>query len=67
VIAGVAPETRRRWAALGVVAVDRPGAAVSGWLAEHGAQALVLRPDRYVLGLARTPADLDRLARVVPG
>ncbi len=66
VIAGAAPDTRRRWEALGVV-VDRPGAAVNGWLAEHGAQAVVLRPDRYVLGLARTPADLDRLARVVPG
>jgi 3-(3-hydroxy-phenyl)propionate hydroxylase len=67
VIAGVAPETRRRWEALGVVVVDRPGAAVDGWLAEHGAQAVVLRPDRYVMGIARTPADLDRLARVVPG
>jgi 3-(3-hydroxy-phenyl)propionate hydroxylase len=39
---------------------------VNGWLAEHGAQALVLRPDRYVMGLARTAADLDRLTRLVP-
>lgn len=66
-IAGAAPDTHRRWAALGVVVVDRPGAAVNGWLAEHGAQALVLRPDRYVMGLARTAADLDRLTRLVPG
>ena len=33
------------------------------WLAETGAVAAVVRPDRYVYGAARTPADLTRLVR----
>jgi 3-(3-hydroxy-phenyl)propionate hydroxylase len=31
------------------------------WLAETGATAAVVRPDRYVYGVARTPAELARL------
>lgn len=66
-IAGVSERTRARWDALGVVALDRPGAALSGWLASREARAVVLRPDRYLMGLARRPGDLDRLTALVPG
>lgn len=65
-IAGVSARTGLRWAALGAAAVDRPGAALEHWLATHGARAVMLRPDRYVMGLARTPGDLDRLTALVP-
>lgn len=66
-IAGVSERTRARWDAIGVVALDRPGAALSDWLAAREARAVMLRPDRYLMGLARTPADLDRLTALVPG
>jgi 3-(3-hydroxy-phenyl)propionate hydroxylase len=65
-IAGVSARTRRRWDAIGAVAFDRPGAALDDWLAGHGARAVMLRPDRYVMGLARTPEDLDRLTALLP-
>jgi 3-(3-hydroxy-phenyl)propionate hydroxylase len=65
-IARVSERTRRRWDAIRAVSVDQPGAALSDWLAAHGARAVMLRPDRYVMGLARTPGDLDRLTALVP-
>jgi 3-(3-hydroxy-phenyl)propionate hydroxylase len=34
---------------------------LADWLAETGAAAAVVRPDRYVYGIARTPAELARL------
>lgn len=65
-ISGVSASTRDRWAALGVAALANPGAAIDAWLAEHGARAVMLRPDRYVVGIARTAGDLDRLTSLVP-
>jgi 3-(3-hydroxy-phenyl)propionate hydroxylase len=35
-------------------------------LAEAGAAAVVVRPDRYVLGTADSPAELEALLRLVP-
>jgi 3-(3-hydroxy-phenyl)propionate hydroxylase len=37
------------------------------WLAETGAIAAVVRPDRYVYGVARTPAELVRLVDDLSG
>jgi 3-(3-hydroxy-phenyl)propionate hydroxylase len=36
------------------------------WLASHEARAVVLRPDRYVFGLARNRAELEALLRGLP-
>lgn len=36
------------------------------WLARHDARAVVLRPDRYVFGLARDRSELDALLRGLP-
>lgn len=36
------------------------------WLVRHDARAVVLRPDRYVFGLARSRAELDALLRTLP-
>jgi len=41
-------------AALGAVRIEDP--AVAGLLAEAGAEGLILRPDRIVLGAAEDPA-----------
>ena len=61
----------RSWSAIGGRAViladglrDVDG-RVARWLADNDALAAVVRPDRYVYGLARTHADVDRLAREI--
>ena len=51
----------------GVAFLDDVGAGVSAWLAERGALAVLLRPDRYVAGLARDAAEIDVLLQRVPG
>ncbi|HME22668.1 MAG TPA: bifunctional 3-(3-hydroxy-phenyl)propionate/3-hydroxycinnamic acid hydroxylase [Acetobacteraceae bacterium] len=35
------------------------------WLRETGASGVVIRPDRYLLGAARSPAEMDLLAEAV--
>ena len=35
------------------------------WLAENDAVAAIVRPDRYIYGLARTPSDVERLAHEI--
>jgi 3-(3-hydroxy-phenyl)propionate hydroxylase len=42
------------------------GGGLRAWLDEHGAQAVLIRPDRYVAGLARQRSDIDALARLLP-
>ena len=66
-IAAAAPATRARWERLGAGVLADASREVAAWLAENGARALVLRPDRYVFGLARDAADLDRLSARLPG
>ena len=44
-----------------IIALTATDGLFADWLAETGAAAAVVRPDRYVYGLARTQADLARL------
>jgi hypothetical protein len=37
------------------------------WLEQHDAQAVMLRPDRYIVGLAGCAGDLERLSELLPG
>jgi 3-(3-hydroxy-phenyl)propionate hydroxylase len=50
-----------------VVVLTAQDLLFANWLAENGAVAAVVRPDRYLYGIARTPADLqpllDRLSK----
>jgi 3-(3-hydroxy-phenyl)propionate hydroxylase len=39
---------------------------LQAWLREHGVSAVMLRPDRYIMGVARTAGDLDALTRLLP-
>jgi 3-(3-hydroxy-phenyl)propionate hydroxylase len=66
-IAAAAPATRARWQRLGAAVLPDASREVAGWLAERRACAVLLRPDRYVFGLARDAADLDRLSTALPG
>ena len=44
-----------------VIALTATDGLFADWLAETGAAAAVVRPDRYIYGLARTQAELARL------
>ncbi len=56
-----AAAVQRLQAATGAVLPDGSDPALAAWLAAHGTQAVVLRPDRYIVGVAGAPQDLDRL------
>ncbi|MEU6646695.1 bifunctional 3-(3-hydroxy-phenyl)propionate/3-hydroxycinnamic acid hydroxylase [Saccharomonospora sp. NPDC046836] len=58
VIDGVDDVTRAHWRRLGLVTVAGGGPRVQEWLAERGARVAVVRPDRYVYGLAADAAGL---------
>lgn len=65
---GAVSEATRRWWHWHDVAV-RPATdpTVQDWLQRHGAAAVLLRPDRYIAGLATDAAALDRLTMGLPG
>lgn len=58
--------TRARWAAAGAVVLRDPGDAVAAWWRERGARAVVLRPDRYLLGAASDAAGLGAVSAMLP-
>jgi 3-(3-hydroxy-phenyl)propionate hydroxylase len=65
-IASATPAMRACWDRVGAAVLPDSSREIAGWLADHGARALVLRPDRYVFGLARDAAELDRLTGRLP-
>lgn len=54
-------DAARKPTAPDVVGLTAKNDLLADWLAESGATAAVVRPDRYVYGVARTPAELTRL------
>lgn len=60
-IAEAAEETKSNWRSLDVAVLEGRHDEVVAWVKSLGAGAVVIRPDRYVFGLAATGADLDRL------
>lgn len=66
VLAGVSDETRERWQAQGLVTLPAHDPQVRAWLDQQGVRAVLLRPDRYVLGVAQTATELDRLSALLP-
>jgi hypothetical protein len=66
VLAKVSEETRERWQAQGVVTVPARDPEVKAWLDQQGVRAVLLRPDRYILGVAQNSADLDRISALLP-
>ena len=46
---------------LDLVFIEAPGPEGDGWLAAHGAMAVVVRPDRYVFATARDEAELQHV------
>lgn len=78
---GVDDSLRARWAGMdgrwlalrspgtsaveGVQQLEERDGLLSSWLKERGAVALVARPDRYVYGIARSEAELQRLVEAL--
>ena len=39
---------------------------IKAWLDQQGVRAVLLRPDRYILGVAQSSAELDRISALLP-
>ena len=59
VVHGVSDATRKLWQQNDVAVMATSEPALLEWLQRHDAGAIMLRPDRYILGLARKPGELD--------
>lgn len=58
--------TRARLSHVEAVLVDDTSPAVRNWLAAHDAKAVVLRPDHYILGIARDAVELAEVSARLP-
>lgn len=58
--------TRGRWAAVGAAILRDPGAALAEWMRARSLGAVVLRPDRYLLGAAHDNAELAAVSALLP-
>jgi len=65
-LSGVGDETRKLWQQSDVVVMATQEPALLGWLDSHDVGAIMLRPDRYILGQARTPGELDTVTACLP-
>lgn len=65
-LAAAAPATVERWRRADAMVIDQPDAPLRDWLDAQEAQAVILRPDRYIVGVARTGLDLDRISQHLP-
>ncbi|MBO9513308.1 MAG: bifunctional 3-(3-hydroxy-phenyl)propionate/3-hydroxycinnamic acid hydroxylase [Variovorax sp.] len=66
VLSAASAATASRWQRSGAMVIDRPDASLQAWLRSHDAAAVILRPDRYIVGVARSGADLDRISQYLP-
>ena len=66
VLNSVSADTRSRWQAQDVVVVPARDPEVQAWLQQQGVRAVLLRPDRYILGIAQSQADLDNISALLP-
>lgn len=74
------PDLAARWAAIGgrrlllgegqdhcdgIMAIREVDGRISDWMERHKMEAAVVRPDRYVYGVASDPADVSRMVRTI--
>jgi len=63
VLAQVSPATRQTWRDWQVATLSAEDATLADWLNTQGTQAVLVRPDRYIVGLAQSSAQLDALTQ----
>jgi 3-(3-hydroxy-phenyl)propionate hydroxylase len=61
VLAKVSDSTRQRWQHLGAVVLIATDPLLLRWLQNQHLNAVLLRPDRYIAGVARCACELDRI------
>lgn len=66
VVDQVSPEVAAHWRSLGVNVMAQPDAAVLEWLQSRQIAAVIVRPDRYVLGVASNTQELEDISRHLP-
>jgi 3-(3-hydroxy-phenyl)propionate hydroxylase len=66
ILNSVTDETKEHWRRLGVVQIDEPSKEIQDWLTMHQAKAVLIRPDRYIVGLARTGTELGEISTALP-
>ena len=66
VLRAVSDDTRSHWQAQGVVVLQASAPEVQAWLTQQGVRAVLLRPDRYIAGVAQTSEELDRISTLLP-
>jgi 3-(3-hydroxy-phenyl)propionate hydroxylase len=66
VLEGVSNETRAIWAQWDVAVLPATDSALDDWLDSHGVAAIMLRPDRYLMGMATSPGELDAVTACLP-
>ena len=54
-------DVRDAWRRLDARVISAEGPEIQAWLARHDAQAVIIRPDRFVAGTAKTESDLGAL------
>lgn len=65
-LAAVPAPTRQRWQQHAAVVLPATDPALLGWLQQHQVEAVLLRPDRYIAGVARNAAGLDQISQCLP-
>ncbi len=66
VLAQASDPTRALWHELGVVVREARDPQLRAWLDAQQVSAVLLRPDRYIAGLARSGAELDQVSQCLP-
>lgn len=61
-----AAHTQAHWARLCAEVLTADSGPLAQWLDQHGVDAVLVRPDRYIHGLAATPGELDTLTAALP-
>lgn len=62
----VSDDTLERWQAQGVVKLPARDPELQAWLQQQGVRAVMLRPDRYIMGVAQSGSDLDSISALLP-
>jgi 3-(3-hydroxy-phenyl)propionate hydroxylase len=66
VLQGVGDATRARWQAADAVVIADAGPPVAAWLDAQQVRAVIVRPDRYIMGTAASAAELEELSSLLP-
>lgn len=64
---GTATESSKAtWKAWHAVVLPSTDPTLGQWLDSHGVEAVMLRPDRYIMGMATSSTDLDNITACLP-